>query len=61
MFASVRRFYSRWFGDGEPLAVPRRLRTRSSDRMPSMNFEEPVKEPKKQPARAQEPIKGDVR
>ena len=61
IFSSVRRFYSRWFGEGEQLEARRGLRTRQADRMPAMNFEAPVKEPKTQPARAPEPIKGDVR
>jgi hypothetical protein len=61
MISSVRRFYSRWFGESDPAEARRGLRTRASDRMPDMTFEDPAKKPKKQPARAQEPIKGDVR
>lgn len=55
----VKRFFSRWFGDGDPTPGYRGVKTRASDRVPNMSFEEAVKEPPKPPLPAREPIKTD--
>ena len=55
----IKRFFSRWFGEGDPEPGYRGVKTRAADRVPSLSFEEPVKEPPKQPLPAREPIKTD--
>lgn len=52
----VKRFFSRWFGEGDPDPGYRGLKTRASDRVPSMSFDAPVQEPAKTPLPAREPI-----
>jgi hypothetical protein len=57
-FQDIKRFFSRWFGDGDAEPGYRGVKTRASDRVPTMSFEEPVKEPApKPPIPAREPIK----
>jgi hypothetical protein len=53
----LKRFFSRWFGEGEPEPGYHGLKTRASDHVPNMSFEQPVKEAAKQPVRAREAIK----
>src|SRR4030095_7618686 len=54
-----KRFLDRWLNDGEPEPATRVLRTRASDAMPTLNFDEPEQEPQKQPARARELARDD--
>jgi hypothetical protein len=56
-FHAIKRFFSRWFGEGDPEPGYRGLRTRASDFVPNMSFEEPQKEAPKQPVHAREAIK----
>ena len=58
-FHEVKRFFSRWFGEGDPEPGYRGVKTRQSDRVPNMSFEEPVKDAPKPPLPAREPIKND--
>jgi hypothetical protein len=60
-FPTVKRLLSRWFGDEGPGGTARRLKTRTSDHVPNLDFDEPAKESPKQAARTAEPIKSDVR
>ena len=55
----IKRFFSRWFGEGDPEPGYRGVKTRAADRVPNLSFEAPVKEPPKQPLPAREPIKTD--
>jgi hypothetical protein len=55
----ARRFFSRWFGDGDVEPGYRGLKTRASDRVPNMSFEEPAKPLPKPPLPAPEPVKND--
>ena len=57
---AVKRLFARWLGDGDHEVSRGRLRTRASDFVPDLSFDEPAKEPAKKPARATEPLKGDV-
>jgi hypothetical protein len=57
VFSELKRFFSRWFGDGEAEPGYRGIKTRASDRVPDMSFETPAKEPPKQPVHAREAIK----
>lgn len=56
---AVRRFFSRWFGDGDPEPGYRGLKTRAADFVPDLSFEEAPKDPPKQPVHAREPIKNN--
>ena len=56
-FRAIKRFLSRWFGDGEPEPGYRGLKTRASDFVPDLRFKDQVKEPPKQPVQAREPVK----
>ncbi|HET9268523.1 MAG TPA: hypothetical protein VFO31_10180 [Vicinamibacterales bacterium] len=55
----LKRFFSRWFGEGDPEPGYRGIKTRASYRLPNLSFEAPVKEPPKQPLPTREPIKND--
>lgn len=54
----LKRFLDRWLND-EPEPASRALRTRASDAIPKLDFEEPEKEPQKQPAPARQLIGDD--
>jgi hypothetical protein len=56
----IRRAWSRWFGEGDPDEAKRTIRTRRSDHIPDLSFEEPEPKPQKQAARVRQPAKGDV-
>jgi hypothetical protein len=57
----IRRALSRWFGEGDPDDARRGLRTRRSDHIPDLSFEEqPEKTPQKHAARVSEAVKNDV-
>jgi hypothetical protein len=51
----------RWLGDADPDEARRTLRTRASDELPNLAFDEPAKAPEPQPPSVREPIKSDVR
>ena len=57
--ARLKRLLYRWLYDDEPEPPPRVLRTRASDAMPTLNFEEPEQESQKQPARARALVRDD--
>lgn len=57
--ARLKRFLDRWLNDDEPEPTTRVLRTRASDDMPTLNFDEPEQEPQKQPSRARELARDD--
>ena len=56
----VRRALSRWFGDGGEDDPRQGLRTRRSDHIPDLSFDDQQPEPQKQAARVRQPVKGDV-
>lgn len=58
-FLTLKRLLDRWFGGEDSDHGPGRLRTRASDFVPNLNFEEPGKEPQQQPAPAREPLRDD--
>jgi hypothetical protein len=42
---NLKRVVARWLADEDPEPTDRRLRTRASDMMPKLNFDEPGEEP----------------
>jgi hypothetical protein len=60
-FQTLKQLLSRWFGDGEPESTCRGPRTRASDFVPSLDFDDPgtEAEPRQQPAHAREVLKHD--
>jgi hypothetical protein len=55
----LKRFLDRWLNDDEPGPAAQALRTRASDAVPKLDFEEPEKEPQKQPAAARQLVRDD--
>lgn len=48
--SALKRFLQRWFGDPEEQQAPPadvQARTRASDTMPRLDFEEPIREPRR--------------
>ncbi len=60
-FRTLQRAIDRWMGDADAEDASGPLKTRASDHVPNLDFEEPGKEPRKHAARTAEPVKGDVR
>ena len=58
-FVAVRRVLA-WFGLGESVEPFPRLRTRASDRVPRLDFDEPVKAPKPQTAEPDPEMSSEV-
>ena len=54
VLASVRGFFSRWFGDHEVESPKRTLRTRASDHVPNLDFDGTPQDPPKTPAPARD-------
>ena len=58
-FLSLKRRLHRWFGGDDPDYGPGRLKTRASDFVPKLDFEEPSKEPPQQTVHASQPLRDD--
>ena len=58
LVAKVKRFLSRWLDEAALESGDRRIRTRASDVLPKLEFDEPVKEPQAQPAHARKLVEG---
>ena len=50
-----------WSSDLDPVDTHGAPKTRASDFVPNLDFEEPAKEPQKAAARTREPLKSDAR
>ena len=55
----LKRFLDRWLNDDEPAPAAHSLRTRASDAVPKLDFEEPEKAPQKPPAPAPRLVRDD--
>ena len=58
-FTAVRRLLN-WFGLGEPVDPFPRLRTRASDSVPRMDFDEPIKNPAPRPPEHEAELSSEV-
>ena len=58
LVATVKGFLARWLDDDAVEPVDRRIRTRASDVLPKLDFDEAVKEPQPQPAHARKLVEG---
>lgn len=58
-FAAVKRLLARWFGHDDLEETTGSLKTRASDFVPQLDFDEPHEEPHKQPTHASAVIKND--
>jgi hypothetical protein len=56
---TLKRLIARWLGDDDSLVTERRLRTRASDVLPKLEFDEPAREVQSPHAPAREFVRDD--
>jgi hypothetical protein len=58
-FETFKRMFARWLGDVDPEPTDRKLRTRASDDMPKLDFEQAEEQPQGPPTPAPELVRDD--
>jgi hypothetical protein len=59
LLPSVKRMFSKWMGEEVPEPEERRIRTRATDVLPKLDFDDGEKAPEPKPAAARELVRDD--